>query len=434
MPLSIGGTEVYIHTLASLQKTAGHDVSVLTPHFEYYRPGQLKEHYVHEGIDVYQFAEPSEPLNRQRLDGKRDREGLENFERFVRAFRPDIIHFHELTRSIGFSVEHVKIAKNAGIKTILTMHLSALTCNTNTLIYNNRLCKGKIRELDCSICSMKTLSGVPPIASFPVATFSIFSAGLGITKKLPAGRLRTLLSFPLVIQRIKKELAELVNHTDHFVSLTKWYERILIDNGVPGEKITVIPQALAAAGKIRVENKAAAEGLPLRIIFIGRIQPQKGVDLLIDAVKGFTPDEVTVDIYGREEDTAYYRQCIVSATSVAPVTFKGVIAREEVLDKLAGYDILCLPSTFSEMSPLVIQEAFAAGIPVLASKVYGNAEQIKDGHNGMLFDFKSSKSLRQQIEKLLIQPSLLGKMRMNIHPPDNFDSINSRYMQLYKQD
>lgn len=48
---------------------------------------------------------------------------------------------------------------------------------------------------------------------------------------------------------------------------------------------------------------------------------------------------------------------------------------------------MSLCSTFSEMSPLVIQEAFAARLPVIASNVYGNAEQITHGENGLLFNF-----------------------------------------------
>jgi len=98
---------------------------------------------------------------------------------------------------------------------------------------------------------------------------------------------------------------------------------------------------------------------------------------------------------------------------------------------LAGYDILCLPSTFSEMSSLVIQEAFAAGIPVLASRVYGNMEQVKDGHNGLLFDFRSSKDLKAKLAKLISEPGFLQRLRENVRPPGSFDKVNSAYLQLY---
>ena len=60
---------------------------------------------------------------------------------------------------------------------------------------------------------------------------------------------------------------------------------------------------------------------------------------------------------------------------------------------MADYDLLCVPSLSSEMSPLVIQEAFAAGIPVLASRGYGNIEQIRHGENGLVFNFNSADSL-----------------------------------------
>jgi glycosyltransferase involved in cell wall biosynthesis len=433
MPQHMGGTEVYVHTLASLQRQGGHQASVLVPHFEYYLPGQYVECYQYEGIDVYQYLEPSDPLNRQILSGAEEPAGLENFKAFLLAFRPDVVHFHELTRSIGFGVRHVRIARSLGVKVFLTMHLSGYTCNTNTLINHNRLCSGEIREFDCSICCYKTLFHLPDAVAYPAGVISLLSARLGLTRKLPPGKLTTLLGLPLAIQRVRNELQELIANTDRLVSLTEWYKKILITNGVPPDKIMVIPQALTTGHAKTPREKDPSRRLPLKLVFIGRIQPQKGVDLLIEAVRGFTAAEVQVDLYGKEEGTDFYRQCIAALDTLDTATFRGMLRREEVLDTLAEYDMLCLPSTFSEMSPLVIQEAFAAGIPVLASKVYGNAEQVKDGQNGLLFDFKSAASLRAKISELINEPELLPRLKRNVQPPHPFTEVNAAYMQLYTQ-
>src|ERR1044072_6232027 len=104
MPMQIGGTEVYTHTLATLQKAAGHEVAVITPHFEYYSPGQCKDHYVYDGIDVYQYMETSSPKDREIVFGKKDPLGLVNFEERLKLLQPDVVHFHELIRSTGFGV------------------------------------------------------------------------------------------------------------------------------------------------------------------------------------------------------------------------------------------------------------------------------------------------------------------------------------------
>lgn len=434
MPQHMAGTEVYIHTLASLQNLSGHQASVLIPHFEYYRPGRFRGHYRYDGIDVHEYHEPSEPLNRAILSGAEKPAGLANFSEFLQTHRPDVVHFHELTRSIGFGAAHVQAAKRFGGKVILTMHLSGYTCNTNTLIRNNQLCGGEIREFQCSECSCKTLYKLPAFLAYPTTVVSGLSNVLGLTPKLPHGQLKTLLSFPLAIRRIKDELQELVANTDHLVCLTEWYKKILILNGVPSEKITVIPQALAAAGGSGTPNAHNDPGgSPLKVVFIGRIQPQKGVDLLIGAAKGFSAGELIIDLYGQEEDSEYCRRCMAALETVDTVRFLGPLDREAVVDTVSGYDILCLPSTFSEMSSLVIQEAFAAGIPVLASRVYGNIEQIRDGYNGLLFDFKSSRDLRVKLKRLVKEPGLLQKLKANVRPPKHFEAVCSAYLQLYTQ-
>src|SRR5207249_4365601 len=98
----------------------------------------------------------------------------------------------------------------------------------------------------------------------------------------------------------------------------------------------------------------------------------------------------------------------------------------------AQHDMLCLPSAFSEMSPLVIQEAFGAGLPVLASEVYGNAELIKHNRNGLLFTFKSLDSLYVQLKRLLEEKALLLSLKEGVKPPIAFETVAAQYLTIYK--
>ena len=85
------------------------------------------------------------------------------------------------------------------------------------------------------------------------------------------------------------------------------------------------------------------------------------------------------------------------------------------------------------MSPLVIQEAFAANVPVIASDVYGNAEQITHNENGWLFTFKDSDSLKLQLQQLINNPSLVEKAKNNIKPVKSFSTVASEYLIVYKK-
>lgn len=431
MPLAMAGTEVYVHTLATLQKKAGHSVAVVTSHIDYYRPGQINEHYTYDEIDVYQFLETANPKNRQIHYGKKKPEGLSNFNALIYRLKPDVIHFHELNRSIGITVEHVKVARQTGAKIFLTTHLSSYTCSTNILEYNNALCDGMIQDFRCSECCYKTLFKIPALLAKPLTYLSMTADKVGITNKIADGKIKTILTVPATIRRTRQELQEIVSNVDQLISCSKWYKKILIENGVPENKLTVLPTSLARVSKTEIYPKKNETGLPVKMVFIGRIQPTKGIHLIIEAMHSFSPNQVQIDIYGRPEQTDYYKQCISDSKEMPHVIWKGEINKEEVVERLAQYDIFCLASTFSEMSPLVIQEAFAAQIPVLASKVYGNMEQIQDNHNGLLFEFNSSISLKSKIQQLVEHTGLLLQLKKNITPPNNFESLSNAYLQLY---
>lgn len=429
LPDHIAGTEIYTHTLATLQKAEGHEVSIVTPLYQNSASAQEYVHYIYDNIDVYQYVEPTIHKGYIFIE-KKVPEGLKNFEKVIQYLKPDIIHFQELGRGIALTNWHLILAKS-NAKVVLTMHLPGYTCSSNTLIRSGDLCNGKVSEVICSVCYLKNKHNLlPAISHASVATGLLFDK-LGILRKIPAGKLKTLLSTPIMIRRVDEEIKDYINYTDQIVVLTEWYKQVLINNNIPENKISVVPQALATIGAKQVEKQHLPPVLPVRVAFIGRIQPQKGVHLLLEACKDLSPGQLVVDIYGKEEDTAYYKMCREKSLEIPSIRWMGSISRELVIDTLAGYHILCLPSSFSEMSPLVIQEAFAAGIPVLASKVYGNIEHVKDNVNGLLFDFNSSRNLREQLQALINDPPLIERLRSNVLMPRSFDTVLKAYDTIY---
>lgn len=83
----------------------------------------------------------------------------------------------------------------------------------------------------------------------------------------------------------------------------------------------------------------------------------------------------------------------------------------------------------------MIQEAFAAGIPVIASDVYGNAEQVKDGENGFLFKFMDEDSLKSVVKRIIMNPAILDKMNVNVSKikSKGFADIAAEYVQIYSK-
>jgi glycosyltransferase involved in cell wall biosynthesis len=183
---------------------------------------------------------------------------------------------------------------------------------------------------------------------------------------------------------------------------------------------------------LTVSGKKTTTELPLKLIFVGRISHFKGIKLLLMALSKLDSSKICLDIFGDSGEADYMADCKSLSVNMTNVKWKGRLAHEEVINTMSQYDILCLPSTFSEMSPLVVQEAFAAGIPVLASEAIGNVEQIKNSENGWLFKFNDTEYLSELLMNLVNDVTLVDKAKKNLTPVRSFKEIADEYAGVYK--
>jgi glycosyltransferase involved in cell wall biosynthesis len=224
-------------------------------------------------------------------------------------------------------------------------------------------------------------------------------------------------------------LNTLVISCNKFVVLTNWYKKVLLQNGVNENNLSLITQGLPSDVIVNKTERSAK--LPLKIIFVGRISHFKGLHLLLEAYKEFSFSQLELSIYGKDGNDDYAKECKKIVERLPNVKWNNILESNDVLQTMANHHLLCLPSTFSEMSPLVIQEAFAAGIPVLASNVYGNAEQITDGENGWLFNFNDTDDLTNKLQMLINNPALIDNAKLKIKPVKSFLSVADEYQKLY---
>ena len=234
-----------------------------------------------------------------------------------------------------------------------------------------------------------------------------------------------------IIAKLKADLHALAVACDHVVIIARWYQRVLLANGINENKISYIPQGLPMATTVAALKNNPAHS-PLRLLFLGRINKFKGLHLLLEALSSIDPACVELSVYGNSDDEVYEKSLRALTTQRLNIHWRGKLQQADVVITMRKHDVLCLCSTFSEMSPLVIQEAFAARIPVLASNVYGNSEQILHDHNGILFQFDNIDDLRNQIIRLINDPYLLNNLIKNILPPKSFESVGEEYYELYK--
>ena len=424
LPSQNAGIEVYGWSLAKKLKENGLDVKIVIPNYNQV----VSAVYNYDGIKVHQYPEPS-IVDRSLIMGFRQPDGLQLFVRLLKSQKPDIVHFHEIAGSNGITLHHVEAVKKLGIKTLFTFHLSGLSCMTGTLVQNGlSICDGKIKLLKCSQCFLKTKK-LNSVQSFLllIATYSFKICGIDPTKL--SNRLGTALGTTNLVANKKDDLLRLIDNCNKVIVLTKWYKEILITNGIPDNKITSINPGLPITTKISIKSKE--HNLKLKFLFVGRISHFKGLHILVDAFNRLIEYNAELDIYGQTDDIDYEKLLKLKTSCNNSIQWKGILPNKDVVEVMSNYDVLCLCSTFSEMSPLVIQEAFAARLPVIASNVYGNAEQIKHGVNGLLFKFNDTADLLKQLQRCIEEKDLLLNLSRNILPPRSFEEVANDHIKLY---
>ncbi len=426
MPFQTAGTEVYTWALSKQLMKRGVEVKIVTPHYG----KRESSNYIYDDLFVQQYAEPS-IVDRSLIMGLRAPDGLFFFDEFIRHEKPDIIHFHEIAGSNGITLKHVQLAKRSSAKVLMTFHLAGYSCKTGTLFHLGKSeCNGVIDLHKCSVCHLQSI-GNGNIAATLTATSTMLHY-FSINTILWQNKLGTALGTVSVISKFKQSLHSLVSLCDNVISITDWYKNILIANGINESKIKVIKQGLPFNDGQKISCKDISLSKPLKLVFLGRINKSKGLHLLLDALNDIDPKLVELTIFGTTDDSyfeSYLNEIIASKKNIVWI---GKLKQEDVVKTFQKYDILCLCSTLSEMSALVIQEAFAAGIPVLATNVYGNAEQIQHNHNGLLFQFNNVEDLRIQILRCINEPNLISSLAKNIKTPRSFDEVGEEYYRLYK--
>jgi glycosyltransferase involved in cell wall biosynthesis len=425
LPYQTAGTEVYVWALCRELKSKGYDASVVIPNYN----SGTSEEYTFDNLKVFRYAEPS-VADRAIITGQRLTEGLKFFAEHIAIQQPDIIHFHEIAGSNGIGVAHFEAAKASGAKVFFTVHLASITCKTGTLMYaEEKLCDGYTDPSRCAYCALVSKTKSPLKAK-------LFSALGGVLYRLGYNTIGwqnaagTALSYSFQVKKLKSDLKRIVAACHKIIPITNWYRNILVLNGVAENKLELVSQGLPVEPSLDLKP-ASTSVLPLKLIFIGRIDPLKGIPLLLEVAKGFAGSELQLDIYGAPSSAAFQEECLKQTKGFSHIHWKGKIDQQKVIQTMAAYDALILPSAFSEMSPLVIEEAKFAGLPVIGSDVYGIAEQVRDKVNGWLFAFKNRESLKTLIDQLIRQPSLIDEARKNISKTKNFTEIADAYINIY---
>ena len=419
-----GGTEVYVEALAREQRKLGVETTIAAP-------GPRTETYDWNGLRVYRFAIGRPSLTELYGDG--DPSAVGCFREVLEAATPDVVHLHAFTSAVSLGV--VRAVKRVGLPVVFTYHTPTVSCARGTLLeWGQHVCDGRLEPRRCARCTLHGL-GMNRVASWIIGYLPAV-AGRALGDLGLAGRPWTALRMTELMTSRQKAFRSLMSEVDRVVAVCEWVRAVLLLNEVPPGKIILSRQGLPTAPQEEsVVTPAKPRGCPLRVAFLGRVSAVKGIDVLVESILRDPQLRVRLDIYGVVQDAEgrllieeLERRCGKGETRIR---FLAPISAGEVVDILRLYDVLAVPSQWLETGPLVVYEAFAAGIPVIGSNLGGIGELIEHERNGLLVEPASVAGWTSALRRLSNDEELLGKMTRNIPCPRTMEAGSLEMIALY---
>jgi glycosyltransferase involved in cell wall biosynthesis len=187
----------------------------------------------------------------------------------------------------------------------------------------------------------------------------------------------------------------------------------------------------SATGTPSAGTSAAADRLRVSFVALGQLSRLKGTLVLLDAIALLPPRirrQISVEIHGssRYESEPFHTAFDTAAKALQKTvrTF-GPYRHEELGGIIQRHGWVIQPSLWWENSPLVIQEAFAFGRPVICSNIGGMAEKVTHGVDGLHFRVGSPGDLAATIERCVTEPTLWSQLRAGVkQPPTIADTVD----------
>jgi len=285
--------------------------------------------------------------------------------------KPAVAHFHNTFPLVSPAAYYA--CAEARVPVVQTLQNYRLLCPGGLLYRDGRICE------DCLHKRLKWPGIVhgcyrtSPLATAAVATMVAVHDGLGTWEQ----------------------------KVDQYIAVSEFSRRKFTEGGLPAERITVKPNFVHPDPKPKNEPGSYA-------LYVGRLTEEKGLRVLLAAwgmVRSWVPLRIAGDGPMREEMAAE-----IEAKGLQFVELLGHVSPSEVVTLMHGARFLVVPSQWYEGFPCTIVEAFACGLPAVASRLGSMAETIEDGENGLHFNPGDAAELAEKVEWAWTHPAELQAM------------------------
>lgn len=348
-----------------------------------------------DGLEVL-FSPP--PVNHFRHSQPHRDVVYRDFRALLERFRPTVVHFHHYAH-LGLELIREVRKYGADVPIILTLHEFLAICHAQgqMLKSNGVLCQ-KAAPLDCHLC-------------FPDVSAQDF----------------------FMREMFVKSFLALV---DFFVCPSQFLRDRYVAWGLPSEKMVVLENGQPEGNGIIAED-STNQKYTRRFVTLGQISHRKGTLVLLDAVR-LLPKKlrrmVSIEIHGSSQYAedgfkVQFEQALKGLDDT--VRLCGPYRSQDVAGIIRRNGWLIVPSIWWENSPLVIQEAFGAGRPIICSNIGGMAEKVADGVSGIHFRVNNAADLAARIEECAENPDLWKKLCASLPKPPTINQTVDDLLALY---
>ena len=300
----------------------------------------------------------------------------------------DILHAHNTFPLISPSMYWA--AEKAGVPVVQTLHNFRLLCPQAMLLRDGKACEQCVNRL--------------PLPGIWHACYRDSRAQTGAVAAM------------LMAHRA---LGTWSHKVARYIALNEFCRGKFIEGGLPASKIVVKPN-FVDLGEPAVADRSG-------FLFVGRLAPEKGIGVLARSLSLVPNGALLVAGAGAEADRL---------KDLPGVRMLGVLSDADVQARMCGALALVLPSIWYENFPRTLVEAFACGLPVIASRLGALADLVQDGVNGLLFEAGNPEDLAAKMRWAQLNASTMHQMGRNARAnyEENYTAASnySKTMSIYE--
>ena len=417
-----GGTEIYVSELCR-------NLDALSVRSVVAAPAARESRYTVAGLDVRRFA-VGDPLSLEELYGG-DGAACASFARILDDEVPDVVHQHAFTAACSHLL--IEECKRRGIPVVLTIHTPTVTCQRGTLLeHGTTPCDGRLAVARCAACTLDAFGSGSASAHVLAHVPTALGEVLGWLER--RGGAWTALRMSSLLQRRHDSVVTALQAVDRIVVLTPWVAALLEANGISSDRM--VRSAHGLVPRLVVNARARGTEPELRVVHLGRADKTKGTDLLIRAVRQAPQLQIALDIFTVVQSPTgvdLLRDLQRLAGDDERIRFLPALPPDEVVSRLATYDVIAVPSQWMETGPLVVLEAFQAGTPVIGSALGGIADKVRDGVDGLLVTpFNSVDAWSDALRRCATDRDLVGRLAAGVTPPRAASAVAAEMLETYQ--